>query len=88
VATEASSITQDDIVALRRHGFEDDEIFDIAAVAAARSFFTKILDSTGAEADIGHVGMDATLRQSLTVGKPITQRESEALPAEEEQAAA
>jgi len=88
VATDASSITQDDITALRNHGFEDDEIFDIVAVAAARSFFTKILDSTGAEADIGHTSMESTLRQSLTVGNPITQRESEVLPVEEEQAAA
>jgi len=88
VATDASSITQDDITALRRYGFADDEIFDIAAVAAARSFFTKILDSTGAEADIGHAGMKTALRKSLTVGNPITQRESEVLPIEEEQAAA
>jgi len=87
VATDASSITEDDITALRDHGFEDDEIFDIVAVAAARSFFTKILDGTGAEADIGHAAMDATLRQTLTVGKPITRRKSEVLPVAEHAAA-
>ena len=88
VAIDASSITQEDITGLRHYGLEDDEIFDIAAVAAGRSFFTKILDSTGAEADIGHARMGATLKQSLTVGKPITQRENEILPEAEEQAAA
>lgn len=88
VAIDASSITQDDVTALRHYGLDDAEIFDIAAVAAGRSFFTKILDSTGAEADIGHTGMEATLKQSLTVGKPITQRENEILPVEQEQAAA
>ncbi len=89
VATDASSITQDDITRLRHYGFEDDEIFDIAAVAAARSFFTKILDSTGAEADIGHASMEPTLVQALTVGNPITHRKNEVLmAAKEEQAAA
>jgi uncharacterized peroxidase-related enzyme len=87
VATDASSITRDDITDLRRHGFEDDEIFDIAAVAAARSFFTKVLDSTGAEADIGHQGMGSMLRDTLTVGNPVTQRASEMLPQQEQAAA-
>jgi uncharacterized peroxidase-related enzyme len=87
VAEDASSITQGDINDLRRHGFEDDEIFDIAAIAAARSFFTKILDSTGAEADIGQADMDTVLRQTLTVGRPTSQCASKALPDEEQVAA-
>ena len=36
---------------LRDHGFTDAEIFDIAAAAAARCFFSKLLDALGAEAD-------------------------------------
>ena len=87
VATDAASITQEDIANLRDYGFADDEIFDIAAVAAARSFFTKMLDSTGAEADIGFVGMKTGLKQALTVGRTVTQRESEVLPLEEQAAA-
>lgn len=47
VTRDASSVTQEDIDDLRAHGFTDAEIFDVAAAAAARCFFSKMLDATG-----------------------------------------
>jgi uncharacterized peroxidase-related enzyme len=51
VARDASSVAADDVEALRGEGFSDAEIFDIAATAAGRAFFTKILDALGAKPD-------------------------------------
>ena len=47
IARDATSVTQADIDELRRHGLSDDEIFDVAAAAAARCFFTKVPDALG-----------------------------------------
>jgi uncharacterized peroxidase-related enzyme len=71
VATDAAAVTADDVAALRDHGYADDEIFDIAATAAGRAFFTKLLDALGAEADGAYLEMDEALRESLLVGRPI-----------------
>jgi len=49
VAKDASRITSGDIDLLKKHGLNDDEIFDVAATAAGRSFFTKLLDALGVE---------------------------------------
>ncbi|MDF1585807.1 carboxymuconolactone decarboxylase family protein [Rhodospirillales bacterium YIM 152171] len=45
VASDATSISEDDIHELRRHGLGDAQIFDVAAAAAARCFFSKTLDA-------------------------------------------
>ena len=37
------------VQALKSFGYSDAEIFDIAAIAASRSFFTKLLDALGVE---------------------------------------
>ena len=79
VAIDASEISTHDIDELTEHGFSEEEIFDITATAAARSFFTKILDSLGAQPDISYLKMDRSLRQTLTVGRPIARREAEAI---------
>ena len=81
VATDASKITSGDVDALRSHGLSDPEIFDIAAVAAGRAFFTKILDSLGVEADSSFLALSKGLRETLTVGRPIDFRKTETLPA-------
>ena len=80
VARDASQITRADIEALRvEHGLDDGEIFDIAANAASRCFFTKLLDSLGVDADGQLNRLDADLRSSLTVGRPIAERPAESL---------
>ena len=80
VATDASRITSGDVDVLRAHGFTDAEIFDIAAIAAGRAFFTKILDSLGVEADASFLAINKALRETLTVGRPIDFRPPETLP--------
>jgi hypothetical protein len=72
VAHDASAVTADDVAELKRHGFSDGEVFDVAAVAAGRAFFTKIIESLGVAADAPLRAMDATLREALTVGRPVT----------------
>ncbi len=71
VANDALSIEQGDIDSLRTLGFSDVEIFDFAAAAAARSFFSKVLDAMGAEPDPGYLDLDEEMRDALTVGRPI-----------------
>ena len=71
IASDASSITQGDVQALRDHGFTDTEVFDIAAAAAARCFFSKLLDALGAEPDAAYLRMEEDLRKRLTVGRAI-----------------
>ncbi len=51
VAHDASAVTQEDINLLLAQGLTDAEIFDIAAAAAARCFYSKLLDSLGATPD-------------------------------------
>jgi hypothetical protein len=70
-----------DAEAMRAHGFTDIDIFDIVAIAAARSFFTKMLDGLGAHPDADYLQMDEMLRRVLTVGRPIAEGELERLTA-------
>jgi uncharacterized peroxidase-related enzyme len=80
VARDASRITAGEVAALKEfHGFSDAEVFDIATVAAARAFFTKVLDALGSEPDLGFMRIERGLRQALTVGRPISHRSLERL---------
>ena len=71
VAHDATAVTLGDIDRLKQHGFTDAEIFDITAAAAARAFWTKVLDSLGVEADAPFRALNSEFRQALTVGRPI-----------------
>jgi uncharacterized peroxidase-related enzyme len=79
VAADASAVTADDAAALRDAGFSDPEIFDIAAIAAARSFFTKLLDGIGCEPDSAFLKIEEPLRTALVVGRPISEQATECL---------
>jgi uncharacterized peroxidase-related enzyme len=74
VAVNADRITAADIEDLRSHGYRDEEIFDLAAAAAARCFFSKLLDALGAQPDAAFNDLDPALRQALTVGRPVAER--------------
>ena len=74
VALDATSVTQADVDALRSHGLSDGEVFDVIAAAAARCFFSKVLDGVGAQADAKYAELDPPLRETLTVGRPIADR--------------
>ncbi len=80
IARDASKITYGQVEALKKiHGFSDAEIFDIAAIASARCFFTKVLDALGSEPDVGFMNMDPQLREALCVGRPISHQKPEYL---------
>jgi uncharacterized peroxidase-related enzyme len=79
VARDASTVEAADVERLRAHGFSDAEVFDIAAVAAGRAFFTKVLDAVGSMPDSGFKSIDEDLRVSLTVGRPISTEEDEVM---------
>ena len=81
IARDASKITSGDVEALKQKGFSDADVFDIAATAAARSFFTKLLDALGSEPDSAFLSLNEGLRKSLTVGRPIESRPAEAMSA-------
>lgn len=71
VSTEPYKIVPRDIDTLRVHGFSDAEIVDIAAVAAARNFISRLVDSLGAEPDVEHFTLEDNLKEVLTVGRPL-----------------
>ncbi len=73
IVRDATSVTVEDIQHLRESGLTDAEIFDIAAATAARCFFSKLLDSLGAEPDSAYAQLEGELQQHLTVGRPISQ---------------
>jgi uncharacterized peroxidase-related enzyme len=71
VASDASSVNQEDVDALKQHGYSDAEIFDIATTVAGRSFLTRILDALGVQADVTALEMNEEFRSALTVGRSI-----------------
>jgi uncharacterized peroxidase-related enzyme len=74
VALRADRITAGDVEELRSHGYRDEEIFDVAAAAAARCFFSKLMDAMGAQPDSAFHDLDPALREALTVGRPVADR--------------
>jgi uncharacterized peroxidase-related enzyme len=71
VARDASKVTRDDVNRLKQHGFSDAEIFDISATAAARSFWTKVVESLGVEAEPPFRAMNREFVQAMTVGRAL-----------------
>jgi uncharacterized peroxidase-related enzyme len=66
IARDASSITSEQVDILRSvFGLSEAEIFDIAAIASARCFFTKVLDALGTELDPGITQLNTELSQHL-----------------------
>ena len=73
VADDATSVQQADIDRLRALGLSDQDVVDVVLAAAARSFFSKTLDSLGVEPDAKYADLDAPLREALTVGRAIAE---------------
>ena len=71
VAADATAVTQADIDGLRAHGLPDEEILGVILAAAARAFFSKVLDGTGTQADARFAELEPGFRDALTVGRPI-----------------
>jgi uncharacterized peroxidase-related enzyme len=73
VALDASSIGQNDVEALRAHGLTDADVADVVFAAAARSFFTRVLDGLGAQLDVQTAGTFAPdILASMVVGRPVS----------------
>jgi uncharacterized peroxidase-related enzyme len=72
VAADATSVTQADIDRLRALGLSDADVVDVVLAAAARSFFSKVLDALGARPDARYADkLEPRIREALTVGHPI-----------------
>ena len=73
VILDPHDITQQDVDELRNHGFSDEEILDIVLAVSARSFYTKVLDSLGAEPDKVYLELEPELLAALAKGRPFNQ---------------
>ena len=72
VARGAFTVTAGDVDQLKKHGFTDAEVFDIAAVVGARAFWTDLLEALGVQAEPSLVGLEENFRKAMTVGRPIS----------------
>lgn len=77
VTLQSHEITREDIDLLRAHGFSDADVLDIASAAAARSFYSKMVDSLGVEPspewlERSESVLGQELLQTLTVGRPFS----------------
>ena len=72
VARDASSIKQHDVDTLHELGLTDIDVADIVFAAAARSFFTRVLDGLGAQLDVQTAETFAPeILAALVVGRPV-----------------
>jgi uncharacterized peroxidase-related enzyme len=51
MTVDANRVTPEDVEGLRTHGLTDAEIFDVTLAAAARAFYSKVLQAMDAEPD-------------------------------------
>jgi uncharacterized peroxidase-related enzyme len=65
-------VTANDVDELKKHGFTDGEVFDIAAAVSARAFWTGVVESLGVEPEPSLLDMDSEFRKALTVGRAIS----------------
>jgi uncharacterized peroxidase-related enzyme len=80
VARDASKVSAEQVAELSQLGFSAGEIFDIAAAAAGRAFFAKMLDALGVQPDSPFASLDEAFRGPLTVGRQIDTREPARMP--------
>jgi uncharacterized peroxidase-related enzyme len=71
VAADASSVTREDVLRLKELGVSDAEVFDIAAAASARAFFSKLVESLGVAAESSLLGLDQEFKRTMAVGRPL-----------------
>ncbi len=72
VARDAASVRQEDVDRLRAVGLTDADVADVVFAAAARSFFTRVLDGLGAQLDPQTAETFAPeILESMVVGRPV-----------------
>jgi len=65
VIIDQHGVTQQDIKDLLSYGLTDEEVLDIVLTAAARSFYTKVLDALGSEPDEEYMELEPELRAAI-----------------------
>ena len=72
VAADAASVEQEDVDRLRAVGLSDQEVASVVMAAAARCFFTAVLDGLGAQLDAQTAATFAPEHlTALVVGRPV-----------------
>jgi uncharacterized peroxidase-related enzyme len=71
VAADATSVQMEDVERLLALGLSEREVLDVVLAAAARCFFSKLLDAMGVAPDGSYRRLDGELVEALTVGRPI-----------------
>ena len=72
VATDAASVEQADVDRLHEVGLSDADVADVVFAAAARSFFTAVLDGLGAQLDAQTAAtFEPAVLESMVVGRPV-----------------
>jgi uncharacterized peroxidase-related enzyme len=69
VARGAFLVTSADVDELKKHGFTDAEVFDIAASVAGRAFFSIINEALGVEPEPSLLELEPEFRKTLIVGR-------------------
>lgn len=74
VGRAGADVTAEDVEQLREAGLDDGEIIDIVLAAAARCFFSTVLDSLGLQPDAAYrESIPESVRDDLVVGRPIAE---------------
>jgi uncharacterized peroxidase-related enzyme len=72
VARGAFAIAPADVTELKKHGFTDAEVFDIAATVAARAFWTGVIESLGVEPEPSLLELEPEFKRTLACGRPLS----------------
>lgn len=73
----SSAVTQRDVDAMRANGLDDAHIFDIACIAAGRSFFANLLEGLGSLPDPAMSDLAPELVLRLAAGRAIDRQPSQ-----------
>ncbi len=71
VARGAFAIAPGDVTELKKQGFTDAEVFDIAATVAARAFWTGVIESLGVEPEPPLLELEPEFKRTLACGRPL-----------------
>ena len=73
VTRDAAAVTAKDVDRLPAVGLSDTDILDVVLAAAARCFFSTVVEALGVQPDPAYRDLDPELREALTVGRPIAE---------------
>ena len=71
ITLSPSEVDEQDVRRLKRAGWNDAEILDIAAVTSYRNFITRMADALGVQLTEDYAGLRKDYLDSLMVGKKL-----------------